>query len=190
MSPILGIWASSSAASRADTGAMFPIGSVVVGSAGVGSVTFSNIPSTYTHLHIRYLARATRNAGASQPAIRFNGDTGNNYVAHYVSSNGSVSAGIDGPSTNQIWGPPITGATGNANTFGTAIVDILDYANTNKYKTVRQIGGVEANGSGFANFNSGLWISTSAITSVTIREGYGNNFVQYSTFVLYGIKGA
>jgi hypothetical protein len=173
-----------------DTGSMIPISSVVVGSSGVGSITFSNIPNTYTHLHVRYLARATRISTASQPAIRFNGDTGNNYVAHYTSSNGGVSAGIDGPSTNQIWGTPITALNSPANTFGTGITDILDYANTNKNKTIRQIGGYEANGAGFANFNSGLWLSTSAVTSLTIREGYGNNFVEFSQFILYGVKGA
>ena len=52
--PILGIVASSTRQGLVtDTGAMFPLGAVTVGSAGASSITFSSIPSTYTHLQVR-----------------------------------------------------------------------------------------------------------------------------------------
>jgi hypothetical protein len=34
------------------------------------------------------------------------------------------------------------------------------------------------------------WDNTSAITSMDITVGTGQNFVQYTTFALYGIKSA
>jgi hypothetical protein len=79
----------------------------------------------------------------------------------------------------------------NANIYGGHIVDILDYANTNKYKTTRFIGGVETNASSqsYSNFGSGNWRNTNAITSIVLFPQSGT-FAQYSSYALYGIKGA
>jgi hypothetical protein len=78
------------------------------------------------------------------------------------------------------------GTSAAASIFGAGIVDILDYANTNKYKTLRALAGVDFNGSGRVGLTSGLWQSTSAINAITLE---GSSFVQYSSFALYGIKG-
>jgi hypothetical protein len=54
------------------------------------------------------------------------------------------------------------------------------------------LGGVDYNGSspvGEIYFGSNLWLSTSAITSLVIVPRTGTNFVQYTQFALYGIKG-
>jgi hypothetical protein len=79
-------------------------------------------------------------------------------------------------------------ATAGASMFSGEVIDILDYANTNKYKTTRLINGRDQNGSGFIWFNSGLWQNTNAITSLTFTAQNGN-YAQYSSFALYGIKG-
>jgi hypothetical protein len=71
--------------------------------------------------------------------------------------------------------------------FAANVIDILDYANTNKYKTTRSFSGADNNGSGFVQFMSGLWMNTAAITSITILPN-SDNFAQYSSFALYGIK--
>lgn len=68
------------------------------------------------------------------------------------------------------------------------VVDILDYANTNKNKTIRVLAGVDNNGSGEVALNSGLWPSTSALNTIKILTTSGN-LNQYSSFALYGIKG-
>lgn len=67
-------------------------------------------------------------------------------------------------------------------------MDVLDYKNTNKYKTSRFLSGYDANGSGVIMLNSELWMSTAAITSITI-DNTGSNFAQYSSFALYGVRG-
>jgi hypothetical protein len=75
--------------------------------------------------------------------------------------------------------------------FGVTILDILDYANTNKYKTTRNLAGVDSNDTnGKISFESGSWRSTSAVSTITLISGTGSDFLQYSSFALYGIKGA
>jgi len=69
------------------------------------------------------------------------------------------------------------------------IVDILDYANTNKYTTMRSLSAYDANGSGLVWFQSLLWMNTNAITNIKIIRST-SGFNQYSHFALYGIKGA
>jgi len=81
-------------------------------------------------------------------------------------------------------------ATTAANIFGGFTIDILDYASTSKYKTARILGGLDANGSpGDVALWSGLWMSSSAISSIQFKASAGSwNFAQYSTVALFGVK--
>ena len=79
-------------------------------------------------------------------------------------------------------------ASNTSGIFSGGVIDILDYANTNKYKTSRGLSGYDANGSGLLYLASGLWMNTAAITSIEITDALGN-FATNSTFALYGIKG-
>jgi hypothetical protein len=161
-----------------DPGVMFPLQVITVGGAGVSTITFSNIPSTYTHLQIR----TYNNGGVG--AVTFNGDTGSNYSRHYLWGDGSVATSGANTSTTSMG---VIDYTSSANVFSSNIVDILDYANTNKFKTVRSLSGTDANGAGSVLLYSGAWRNTNAITSITIS---GGTAVQYSSFALYGIKSA
>ena len=146
------------------------------------TITFSSIPATYTHLQVRAFVR-----DAYGP-FRFNSDTGANYTRHYLTADGASVVAGSGTSQTNI---DLITATSTASTFGVNIVDILDYTNTNKYKTVRVLRGEDMNGSGNVMLGSGLWLNTSAITSITFNAtGLGGSFAQYSSFALYGIKGA
>ncbi len=190
MSPILGIWASSKF-TQADTGAMFPLQVITVGAAGASSVTFTNIPATYTHLQIRAIARTTRtgSSGIDYVGIRFNSDSGSNYAYHFLYGNGTSATAQAGTSSSTLLSgnAPRDGVT--ASIYGANVFDILDYANTNKYKTVRTLGGADTNGAGQITFSSGLWMSTSAITSITLSPE-SDSWKQYSQFALYAVKGA
>jgi len=191
MSPILGIWASSRPAAAADTGAMFPLQVITVGPAGAANVEFTNIPGTYTHLQIRMLTKDTRSAVAINNAnATFNSDTSSNYTDHYLLGDGSSAAsGGTGNEPIAVFGLSPSGGS-SANVYGVAIIDILDYANANKFKTVRSFHGVDSNGSGSVRLRSSVWRSTSAITSIKIAPENSGNFVQYSQFALYGVKTA
>jgi hypothetical protein len=165
-----------------DSGAMFPISSVTIGTSTVTSVIFSSIPSTYTHLQVRaYVRDATQ---LSWLQTSFNSDTNAaNYTRHQLSGNGSSMTANFGNDYLTFLVPT------TANTFGTGTIDILDYTNTNKYKTIRTIGGYDLNGSGTITMMGNSWMSNSAITSVRL-DAAGDTLGQYSTFALYGIKGA
>jgi len=156
-----------------------------VGSGGVADITFSSIPATYSHLQIRFIA-----AGSSADMdvqARFNSDSGANYARHRMYGGGSSAATDAGTNSTKI---DTFGRTGSgASIYGGNVVDILDYANTNKYKTTRSLFGRDSNGDGFIMFSSGLWMNTNAITSILLFPQTGN-FSQYSHFALYGIKGA
>ena len=195
--PILGIVASSNYPRVTDTGVMFPISTITVGSAGAASVTFSSIPQTYTHLQVRAFSKSNYSAGTDLDgcSLRFNSDSGSNYADHWIIANGSaVNAGGDiNRSYMALYQQ--NNNTYSVSSFAVGIIDILDYTNTNKFKTTRTLGGSDTNGTGNEKGSlslwSGLWRSTSAITSITLQSGAMNRgFPQYSQFALYGIKGA
>jgi len=193
--PILGVIASSNYQRVTDTGAMFPLGMVQVGSGGSSTVSFTSIPATYTHLQLRILSATDRATYALDNVfVTFNGDSSANYSHHFLQGDGaSASAGGSSNETNVRSGS--TSSSAAPNVFSASVFDILDYKNTNKYKTVRSLSGFDLNGTvsgigGFIQLYSGNWRSTSAITSITLNRQSGSNFIQYSSFALYGIKGA
>jgi len=177
----LGIFAS--AANVAST-SFESIATVTVGSGGSSSVTFSSIPSTYTHLQIRAIMKLST---ADNLILRMNSDTGTNYSWHYLFGSGSSASAAAGTSDTSIIG---TYDPNVANTYAAVVFDILDYANTNKYKTTRLLTGIDTNGGGNVALYGGLWRNTSAITSLTFSSFGSYNFSQYSHFALYGIKAA
>jgi hypothetical protein len=188
MSLILGILDSGGAAAGGGT-AYESIATVTVGSGGASEVNFSSIPATYTHLQIRGIFRGA-SGGLDLNQFRINTDTGSNYATHLMQGLGtSVDVSERTANTSCINGDLQPGSSSTANTFGASVIDILDYANTNKYKVVRHLGGVDMNGTGRVDFGSGVWLSTSAITAFRIFT-FGVNFAEYSQFALYGIKGA
>jgi hypothetical protein len=188
LSPILGIWASQNYPRI--TSSYESIQTVTVGAGGTTAVTFSSIPSTFKHLQVRYIGRSSTD---NNIRIDYNSDTSNNnYVFHNLRGDGSSTstlAFVSGGSNSRILANEgVTTPTQGSNIFGVGVIDILDYANTNKYKTTRTLAGYDANGSGFVTLNSSLWMSTSAISSLSITNN-SNTIQQYSQFALYGIKG-
>jgi hypothetical protein len=166
------------------------IATVTVGSGGAANVEFTSIAATYTHLQLRILGQTSR-SGFDVDALRFqvNSDTGSNYSWHHLRGDGSSVEAKASTTQTDMQAERALGTSTGTPSFGGIVLDILDYANTNKYKTFRLLGGVDANGSGAITFTSGLWRNTNAITSIKLY-GDAANFTQYSHFALYGIKGA
>jgi hypothetical protein len=177
----------SGAGAPASTNSYESIATVTVGAGGSSSVSFSSIPSTYKHLQIRALSRTDRAVTYTSNIIRFNSDTTNsNYSQHELTGSGSA-ASAGGGANSAIY-TLIPGTSTTSNVFEGEVIDILDYADTNKYKTVRILSGYDGNGSGQIFFGSGSWRNTAAISSISFTATSGN-IVQYSSFALYGIKG-
>ena len=188
------IFASLSEGIAPSTTAYESIATVTVGSGGSASISFTSIPATYTHLQVRCLAKATSAVlVATNVFAAFNGDTGANYTYHYLRGNGSSVDAIAGTAqTGSLINDATVGSNaGQANMFGSYIIDILDYTNTNKYKTVRILSGADVNSTGTTQLGLGssLWLNTAAITQIVLTPA-SSNFAQYSSFALYGIKGA
>jgi hypothetical protein len=163
------------------TGSYDSLATVTVGSTAQASITFSGIPQTYTHLQVRGIVKNT--TGATNPLITFNSDTATNYAWHQMYGNGASAVATASP-TNAGIGITYAGAS----QFSGFVMDILDYASINKNKTIRSIGGVDNNGSGYSVLASGVWLnSSSAINSFTLTTG-STTFTQYSSIALYGVK--
>ena len=169
---------------------MYPIASVVLNSNNTLGV--SNIPQTYTHLQLRVFLQGTASSSPIQTALNFNNDStiGDYYQGgHYILGNGSSATSSTAFGYNSNAGSyGFMSGSNNTNIFSSFIIDILDYANTNKYKTARAIGGYDANGSGDVVLSSFLWSSTAAITSLQMSCNTSPyTFSAGSTFQLYGI---
>ena len=181
----------SAGAAPASPTAFESIATVTVGAGGSTTISFSSIPSTYKHLQIRCIAKNTYTAAAGNDnlTIQFNSDTASNYSRHALYGTGSsaLAFGLTNTTFAGAGIEPRSNAA-EANVFGGSIIDILDYADTNKYKTVRSLSGSDRNGAGDIYLVSGNWRSTSAVTSITMGTDL-NPFAQYSSFALYGIKG-
>jgi hypothetical protein len=184
-----GVASDSSAASNSVTPASpssFESIATITGTGSSSTLTFSSIPSGYKSLQIRGIA----NCGTSQNTLtlRINGDTGNSYSWHILIGQFNTVAAAGGANSSSVQN--MLQLPGVASTYTASIIDIIDYTSTSKYKTIRNFAGTNSNdlGNEWLGITSGLWMSTSAVTSVSIVQPNGNNFTTASTFALYGIK--
>ena len=169
-------------------GGSFDLLETVLISSNTTDVTFSSIPQTYSHLQVRM---TVRNSNAFYTAIRVrpNSDSGFNYYTHRLNANSSSVVSNGASDTGRLDELIIT-STATASVFGSGVLDLLDYKNTNKFKTFRSFHGYADPLSAGAHIQlcSIQYRSTSAITSLTLNCWDGN-FVSGSRFSLYGIKG-
>jgi hypothetical protein len=159
------------------------IQSFTLGSSS-STVTFSSIPSTYKHLQLRIAAFTASSAGSI--SFRFNSDTSASYTYHRLIGNGSSASASSATTSGRTLATIIAAGT---TAPSPAVVDILDYTNTNKYTTVRALCGYDYNGSGEVALYSNLWTNTAAITSIDVIVEGGASYAANSSFALYGIKG-
>ena len=184
--PVLGIVASQiSGHLFAPSGAYDSIATTTLATA-TSTITFSSIPATYTHLQLRIVGG---NSTTFQCNMQFNSDTASNYSSHRLTGTGAATAAAARTSVTSLNILSYGGLYFASSIAAASVVDILDYANTNKYKTTRSLSGWDANGSGYIEFESGLWQSTTAINRIDFTMGSGN-FAADTKFALYGIKGA
>lgn len=159
-------------------------------STATSTVTFSSIPGTYEHLQLRCYARSTDSGQYTHIRCRFNSSTSSIYDDHYLYGNGSGVVGDSGTNQTFHYLFRIPGAGATSNCFGVYVIDLVDYASTNKNKVTRLLSGWNQNTSvGEAWFTSHSWRSTSAITSIELVSGSGD-FAVGSVFSLYGLRSA
>lgn len=171
-----------------DVGSMFPLGIFTLTSSQA-TVEFTNIPQTYSHLQLRCMMRTTDTGAWNNQGMQFNNDGTNSYAFHTLWGLGSGSPTASATASTSQFNDFMRAASNSlsAGIFGVAIVDLLDYRSTNKFKTMRVLAGGDSNGAGMVGMTSGLWMSTNAITSIKILPS-GGNAVAGSTFALYGVS--
>ena len=163
-----------------------PIATTTLGSAAA-SYTFSSISGSYTDLVlVNNAITATANDNL---VIQFNGDTGANYSATVLSGTGSVANSNRQTSGNfsyiTYYGYQST-TTPSSN-----ILSIQNYSNTTTYKTfLSRAGQTSTTITPGTDAIVGLWRSTTAITSITLKLAGGTNIASGSIFTLYGVKSA
>lgn len=166
------------------------IASVTVGAGGASTIDFTSIPSTYTDLQIVLSQRSASPAAIDSNFVRFNLDDSASYDYRSLIGQTGLSSQTG---TNQTYflTYTISGGASTANTFGSMQVYVPNYAgNQNKSVSIDAVG--ENNTTANDTFRLALiaatWKKTTAINRVTFYTFSGNNFSQYTTATLYGIK--
>jgi hypothetical protein len=147
--------------------------------------TFSSIPGTYKNLQLRM---NTTGSLQNQIILQANGVSGTSYAYHFIDGRSSSTSAGSGTGTSNI---QIYGASyGTVATHPTvSIVDIIDYASGSKNKTFRTLSAANGNTTNIISgiqLGSGLFMSTSAITSLTVT--YMSNNITSGSIALYGVK--
>lgn len=160
----------------------------VTASGSSATLSFTSIPSTFTHLQVRVFGRSSNATATTTLNMKLNNDGGSNYAWHFLGGNGaSATSSVGSTQTAMSLGNFVANSS-TASVFQSAIVDVLDYTSTTKNKTVRVLNGFDANGSGNAYLNSGLWFNSTiaAVTQLDLILAAGN-WQSGSRADLYGI---
>jgi hypothetical protein len=149
----------------------------VVGSGGAASIDFTSIPATYTDLCVLYSLRGNTLEGVY---VQFNSSTSNFSGRYIFTDSSSVSSASLARYIGSI--------NSSASTFTNGSLYIANYAGTdNKSFSVDEVYDQNAT-AGYLNLISGVWSSSSAITSIKLEASAG--LTQHSTAYLYGISNA
>ena len=151
---------------------------------------------TYKHLQLRYVGKSPTTSGSENGGLmdwvylRPNLEAiATDYADHFLNGNGTsvtVGANVQNATAIRISAVTSSNASVGANMWGIGIIDILDYSNTNKFKTIKGYSGADTNGSGLISFRSGVWTKNTAISSLYVG-GWSAGFKIGSRFDLYGI---
>lgn len=155
--------------------------------AATASVSFT-VPAAFNDLRLIAHARGDTAAASTNGLLRFNGDSGNNYAYQRHQAIAAADSAAGSVTQSHIRLPIIAAASAAAGRAGMWVVDIPNYRGTSFHKFAR-VAGDAMIGATTADLSlenvDGVWLSTSAITSITLTLAAGN-FAAGSTFALYG----
>lgn len=153
--------------------------------SSVSTITLSNIPQTYDHLKILYQLRFDTRASTSNLRLNFNGSSANQYKWLLVRGDGSTVSTTGSKNINEIQPGWLEGTNATANVFSNGEIMLHNYKSAVN-KTIITDNVPENNNTSafYSTFGVGIYMDTSAITSVTISSG--DSFI--GTIWLYGIS--
>lgn len=157
------------------------------------TITFSNIPQTYTSLRLAILARTDTVGYPVTSIMRFNGDSGNNYSRqemHDIGTGGTPSTATVATSVSAARIGISADSSNAANNAAVYVIDIPSYTATTFFKTgVSLFGNTDQTTAGDNNVGVAVftWQNTAAITSITLANFDGSNFIAGTSVQLYGV---
>jgi len=161
---------------------------ITVGATAVATVAFSGIPQTgYSDLIVKASIRSTRSSSNDAFYIYFNTDTtAANYKLRLLYGTGTAANSYNASTYNDSTGW-ISGNSATASTFSNSEFYIPNYtgstAKSVSYDSVGENNASDAH----MGLTASSWTGTAAINKITIGSANGANFMQYSTFYLYGV---
>lgn len=168
-------------------GTWVPVGGEVnVAEVALGSAAATmsaTVPSWAKTVRVHWSGRSS--AGVTNVMTQFNGDTGSNYLWQEVQAeNAGSSASNSGGAATSIQIGVIPGSASTANYFGSGDF-VISNSGGSLFKTaVGKSVALNTSSDSFVGIYGGQWNSTSAITSVLLKNGTGN-FVTGSTMTVY-----
>jgi hypothetical protein len=158
-------------------------------SSATASIAFTSIPQTYNDLLLKVSARANVSGGYTNVMLGVNGSTSNiTWLGFYGYSNTQKGSNTN-TSTRAIGNANANSTTSNQ--FSNNELYIPNYTSTTaKSFTSDSIVASNDSTNPVSSLDALLWNpgTQAAITSLTITNSAPGDFVQYSTFYLYGIK--
>lgn len=156
--------------------------------ADAANINLTSIPNTYTDLVLKYSVRIKIGSVTSQIRMTFNNDTTANYSYSSLQSNGSLA--VSGGAGNLNFIDSIgNGNASTANMFTSIEVYIPNYTSTGSKPLNFYSAEEDNNNTAYLINEAGLYIGTSAISSIKL-DGNGSNIAAGSSVYLYGIKNA
>jgi hypothetical protein len=142
--------------------------------SSVSSYTINSIPGTY-----RDLVLSIDKFGDWRTSLRFNGDSGTNYIGVSMQGLGTTRITYRNEDT-YVW-TPLFNSGGNAKNLTTFYLN--DYAQTNKRKNILARSNIKSGN--LFSMDAWIWRNTSAITSIYIEPQLNAG----DAINLYGIVG-
>lgn len=151
-------------------GGLVQLATVTRGSTGALDTGAAAFTSGHGHLRIVAIVRTAAAATTEGYTLRFNGDSGANYIAAYQQGSSTGSSGTVALSSAVTAAGLLTGNNATANYATTVIIDIPFYDNTNWFKTgtLQMNTGQSAVGDVRTTNVAFTWASTTAISQITL----------------------
>ena len=160
--------------------------------ADAANVEWTSIPSTYENLSISISARSAHDSNRSIELQLGTGggavDTGSNYSTHVMYGIATTMYNSGTAADSKImfyYFLPATNSVSEA--YGTATIDLYDYANTNKNTQIGSCEGKSGANAQRAALTMGIWNNTGAVDRIKLT-GQTDDFARGSVFTLYGVN--